>query len=104
MGDLKDGKKNEDEYFGRLEFERRKKVLEENQKEMKAKEREEIKKAHWMHCPKCGMEMVEIEFQGLLLDKCSDCGGLYFDSGELDQLLDKNKPGFATKVFMIFKD
>ena len=96
-------KKKEDEYFARLEFERLKKQLEEQDARMEEEERENLKDLHWMRCPKCGHEMVEIDFKGIILDKCSHCLGIYFDNGELEDLLSK-KAGFMTKMFKIFKD
>lgn len=100
----KDRKKQEDEYFARIEFEKRKKALAEMQSRMLAEEREELRKQHWMHCPKCGMEMVEITFEGIKVDKCSACLGIFFDNGEVDQLIEKNKPGFLGRMTSIFKD
>ncbi len=100
----KDTKKQEDEYFARIEFEKRQKALKEKQKQIKSTERKKLKEEHWMHCPKCGMEMVEITFEGIKVDKCSDCLGIYFDDGEIDQLIAKNKPGFLSRMTSVFKD
>ena len=100
----KETRKQEDEYFARIEFEKRKKALAEKQKRMKKEERKELKEKHWMHCPKCGMEMVEIEFEGIKVDKCSECLGIFFDNGEVDHLIEKNRPGFLSRMAAIFKD
>jgi len=97
-------KKQEDEYFARIEFEKRKKALEEKQSHMKKEERKQLKEQHWMRCPKCGMEMVEITFEGIKVDKCSECLGIFFDNGEVDQLVGKNRPGFLSRMAEIFKD
>jgi len=97
-------RKPEDEYFARIEFEKRKKALEEKQSRMKKEERIQLKEQHWMRCPKCGMEMVEITFEGIKVDKCSECLGIFFDHGEVDQLVDKNRPGFLSRMAEIFKD
>ena len=100
----KETRKQEDEYFARIEFEKRRKVLEEKQKSMKKDEKRQLKEQHWMHCPKCGMQMVEISFEGIKVDKCSECLGIFFDDGEVDQLIAKNKPGFLSRMAEIFKD
>lgn len=100
----KETRKQEDEYFARIEFEKRKKALEEKQGRMKKEERRRLQKQHWMRCPKCGMEMVEITFEGIKVDKCSECLGIFFDNGEVDQLIDKNKPGFLSRMTAMFKD
>ena len=96
-------RQREDEYFARKEFDRRKQFEEEKWQKMAAEERERQKKLHWMRCPKCGSEMVEIDYEGILLDKCSHCLGIYFDNGELEHMLEKQK-GFARKLFSIFRD
>lgn len=98
----KTAKKSEDKYFAKLEFERKQKKLEEEQNQLKAREREELKKKHWMHCPKCGMEMVELTFEGVQIDKCSHCLGIYLDDGELNQLLEA-KPGMIGRFAKLFK-
>ncbi len=100
----KETRKQEDEYFARIEFEKRKKALEEKQSRMKKEERKQLKKQHWMRCPKCGMEMVEIEFEGIKVDKCSECLGIFFDEGEVDHLIEKNRPGFLSRMASVFKD
>jgi hypothetical protein len=100
----KETRKQEDEYFARIEFEKRKKALEEKHRRMKKDERKRLAEQHWMCCPKCGMEMVEITFEGIKVDKCSECLGIFFDNGEVDQLIDKNRPGFLGRMASIFKD
>jgi Zn-finger nucleic acid-binding protein len=103
MDNKDEARRREDEYFARQEFDRRKKAEEEKWQKMAAEERERQKELHWMHCPKCGSEMVEIDYEGSLLDKCTHCLGVYFDNGELEHMLEKQK-GFARKLFGIFKD
>lgn len=77
---------HEDKYFARHEFERKKKLEETAQKTMAAEERKRLKELHHMHCPKCGMNLIEIDYKHLKIDKCSGCGGVWLDSGELDQI------------------
>ncbi|MCA9695461.1 MAG: zf-TFIIB domain-containing protein, partial [Myxococcales bacterium] len=48
-------------------------------------ERKRLKDLHWMHCPKCGDDMAEVQFRGVQIDKCFACGGVYLDDGELEQ-------------------
>ena len=100
----KEARKQEEEYFARIEFDKRKKALKEKQSRIKKEEKIRLKEEHWMHCPKCGMEMVEISFEGIKVDKCTDCLGIFFDNGEVEQLVEKNKPGFLGRMTSIFKD
>ena len=37
-----------------------------------------------LHCPECSTTLVEELHLGIHLDRCPECRGLWFDSGELD--------------------
>ncbi|MFM2106248.1 MAG: hypothetical protein RL338_1280 [Chloroflexota bacterium] len=39
-------------------------------------------------CPKCGGPMSPRERQGVVIDVCGECRGVFLDRGELDRLLD----------------
>ena len=80
---LKPGEK-EDEYRVREEFKRKKSTEEKTQILMPAKVKEKLKELHYMHCPKCGMNLIEIDYKGLAIDKCSSCDGVWLDAGELE--------------------
>jgi len=94
--------KAEDEYFARQEVERRKKWAVEQQAKMAATEKEQHKQAHWMKCPKCGMDLQEISLHGVTVDQCANCGGVFLDKGELDALA-KHEEGVMSRVFHIFR-
>jgi uncharacterized protein len=83
----------EDEWFRQHE----QKLLEEarvarlkREKERAEKEAEEtrkrLKEAHFMKCPKCGHDMKTEKLDGIEIDRCTFCEGVFFDAGELDQL------------------
>jgi hypothetical protein len=76
----------EEEYFAQLEFERRRKAAEEERQRLKAEERKRLSDFHYMHCPKCGAELVAIGYRGIELDKCTACQGVWLDCGEIEQL------------------
>jgi len=40
-----------------------------------------------MICPLCAGELKAVERQGIELDYCSDCGGIWLDQGELSELI-----------------
>lgn len=40
-----------------------------------------------LRCPKCGKNFVEENFEGITIDRCTGCDAVYFDAGEVDQLL-----------------
>lgn len=92
----------EEEYFKRLEFENKKKIEEERQKAMAEKEKAQLRELHFMHCPKCGMNLIEIDYKGVKVDKCSSCEGVWLDAGELEMVSEKDK-GFMDNFFKVFK-
>lgn len=95
---------HEDHFFHeenqRLIAERRR-LLEEK----KAQEEKELRKGvHWMKCPKCGHDMEEINLEGILVDKCTDCQGVFFDKAEVDLLYEAiGNQGFLGRIMSIFK-
>lgn len=42
-----------------------------------------------MRCPKCRADMELLNVEGVQVDRCSSCQGLWFDNGELEQLRDR---------------
>ena len=55
-----------------------------------------------MRCPKCGMELGEVDYKGIHIDKCFQCEGIWLDAGELE-LVAKLEKGTLDKLFGIFK-
>ncbi|MCK4262673.1 MAG: zf-TFIIB domain-containing protein, partial [Dehalococcoidia bacterium] len=41
-----------------------------------------------MICPTCKADMIVVEHNNIELDYCTDCQGVWFDSGELELLLE----------------
>jgi Zn-finger nucleic acid-binding protein len=44
--------------------------------------------ASTLTCPKCGGEMRSYERNGVVVDQCTDCRGIFLDRGELERLVD----------------
>jgi Zn-finger nucleic acid-binding protein len=40
-----------------------------------------------MLCPLCGGALHPVERQGIEIDHCGDCGGIWMDQGELSELV-----------------
>jgi uncharacterized protein len=102
MPEFEKPSKSEDEYFARKEMEQRKQRAAEQSAKMAAEEKEKIRKLHWMKCPKCGMDLTTIDFQGVKIDQCPSCNGTFLDAGELQEIL-KRGGSFFGKVASIFK-
>jgi Zn-finger nucleic acid-binding protein len=39
-------------------------------------------------CPKCGSDMRSYERNGVVVDQCTGCRGIFLDRGELERLVD----------------
>jgi hypothetical protein len=92
----------EAEYVARMEFEKRKKMEEEKHKKLAEEEKKRLRELHHMRCPKCGMELIEIDYRDIKVDKCSECEGIWLDPGELEAVAKLEKSGLD-KLFSVFK-
>jgi len=87
--------RNEDEYFARQDAE-----LLEKQREAAARAAAEAeRRSHFMKCPKCGHDLAPIEYQGIHVDRCTSCAGIWLDPGELEQLRDLRDPNVLSRMF-----
>ncbi len=91
----------EEEYFARQEFEQKKKIEEEKHKRLAEEEKKKRQELHFMMCPKCGMELIEIDYKEIKIDKCSECDGVWLDAGEMEQAAKMDKTGLD-KLFSVF--
>jgi ribosomal protein L37AE/L43A len=86
------GKALENEYFRRKEQELIKK--------MKAKLEAEKTTDLKLECPKCDGHLLETEYEGIAIDACDKCSGVWLDAGELAQVIDKNEDsGWLSRFF-----
>ena len=68
--------KNEDEYFARRDAE-----LLRQQRETARKSAAELeRKTHHMKCPKCGYDLISGDWDGIQIDQCTNCHGIWCDS------------------------
>jgi hypothetical protein len=54
-------------------------------------EREAKQSLHYMKCPKCGGDLQAVDHDGIELDRCVDCSGMWFDAGEMDKVIAQQK-------------
>ncbi|MBT8438596.1 MAG: zf-TFIIB domain-containing protein [Gammaproteobacteria bacterium] len=55
--------------------------------ETEKEQRDRLRQEHWMRCPKCGNEMETEQLEGIDIERCSVCGGMFFEHSELQTLL-----------------
>ena len=90
----------EERYFHEKEAAQLKQMREKLDAARKQRATDQALEIHWMKCPKCGADMSEIELEGIMVDKCVGCEGLFFDRGELElMLVNKKALGPLRKLF-----
>lgn len=50
-----------------------------------------------MKCPKCDITLAITDRQGIEIDYCPQCRGIWLDRGELDKIIDRNAESFSSK-------
>jgi hypothetical protein len=92
----------EDEYFARLESEKKARLA----KLLNVEDREdrdaELKALHHMHCGKCGHEMFTTQYKGVEIEICPNCGCVLLDPGELQQLAGEDHTNVFSNLFTMF--
>ncbi|HET7786140.1 MAG TPA: zf-TFIIB domain-containing protein [Myxococcales bacterium] len=93
----------EDEYFAREDAERLRKLAAEQRKKRADAEREALRRQHFMRCPKCGMELKELRFRDVQVDRCFSCNGTWLDAGELEKLAKGEEDSVMGSILRIFR-
>ena len=79
--------RNEDEYFAKRNAE----MIREMRAKLDADREKADRQQKVISCPRCSVELVEKESDDVKIDSCPKCGGVWLDSGELEQLRLVNK-------------
>lgn len=48
-----------------------------------------------MNCPKCNLALSMTDRQGVEIDFCPQCRGIWLDRGELDKIIERASPAIA---------
>jgi len=91
--------KTEDEYFAKESSDLIKKRRAEAEQAAEQAER----KSHYMKCPKCGGDLAIEDYQGVEIDRCSDCSGIWLDPGEIESLVAQEDAGVMNIFRSIMK-
>ncbi len=86
----------EEEYFHRMN----KEAIEKLREKMKISEAAKAAGTSSMRCPRCDGNLIEGKVDEVSIDTCEKCGGVWLDSGELEQLTKhESGGGFFGKLF-----
>lgn len=99
-----EGYNKEEEYF----YRKNKELLEKTRRKLDADRAAALQRGrnqpYWMVCPKCGTKLVEAGLEGIKVDQCGGCGGLFFDKGEVELLVEhRQSKGFGAAVKQLFQ-
>ncbi len=83
----------EQDYFQKQDQEKMLRLAAEREDRLAAEAAEKLRLEHWMRCAKCGNEMETMPFRGVEIERCTVCGGVYLDRGELSTLAGEDKSG-----------
>jgi hypothetical protein len=85
----------EEEYFRRKDQE----AIERLREKMKVAEEAKAAGMSSMQCPRCDGSLKENKFEEVVIDTCDKCGGVWLDSGELEQLTRKESGGWLSRLW-----
>ena len=94
MADFDDRKKGlEEEYFHR----QNKEAIEKLRTKLAVSEQAKAAGTSSMKCPRCDGKLEENKFEEVSIDTCDKCGGVWLDSGELEQLTKREGGGWFSR-------
>ena len=86
----------EEEYFHR----KNKEAIEKLREKMKVSEEAKAAGTSSMKCPRCDGSLNESKVEDVSIDVCDKCGGVWLDSGELEQLTKREGGGgFLSRIW-----
>jgi hypothetical protein len=85
----------EEEYFQRKNRE----AIEKLRAKMKIAEEAKAAGTSSMACPRCDGTLSEKTFEDVVLDACGKCSGVWLDSTEFVQLLNRDKESWFTRLW-----
>ena len=85
----------EEEYFHRKNQE----AIEKLREKMKVAEEAKAAGLSSMKCPRCDGSLMESKFEEVSIDTCDKCGGVWLDSGELEQVTRREKGGWFSRLW-----
>ncbi len=85
----------EEEYFHRKNQE----AIEKLRAQMKASAAAKATATAALQCPRCDGTLTETKVDDVSIDRCDKCGGVWLDSGELEQLTKRESGSFFGRLW-----
>ena len=85
----------EEEYFRRQDQQ----ALEKLREKIAVAEQAKAAGTSSMECPRCDGHLKESSFEGVTIDTCEKCAGVWLDSGELQQLTQREGGGWLGRFW-----
>jgi len=86
--------RNEEEYFTLREAE----LIKTRHREAQEARRRADREAHFMKCPRCGVDLDTDTIHTVSANRCQECGGIWFDAEQAESLL-RSEKGTALSLF-----
>jgi Zn-finger nucleic acid-binding protein len=51
-----------------------------------------------MNCIRCNVPLTRKNYEGVEIDQCAKCGGVWLDEGELQQVINRQEEGFSPEI------
>ena len=93
---------NEDEYFAKLEAEKKARMADLLGRADAVEEAARLKELHFNHCGKCGHAMLPSHYKGVEIEVCPHCGAVLLDPGELQELAGEEHHGLLRGIAHVF--
>jgi uncharacterized protein len=99
---MKKGTNLESDYFMREDLASKHKAKTERERVMLKAHDEELKKLHFMKCPKCGHDLESKKMTYVTIEQCSSCGAIVIDADQVDKFITEKK-SILNSLIAVFK-
>lgn len=83
----------EDVYFADQD----RKLIEKIRQAKEGEAENQLREAAKLRCPKCGERLQHVHQQGVAVEECPACKGMWLDHGELELLAGQEKDGWVAR-------
>lgn len=83
--------RNEEEYFAKQQAD----LIKARREAAERAAREADRKSHYMKCPHCGADLVKEDHDGVEIERCPECRGIWLEASEAARLIRRESKGIA---------